>query len=148
MAHRGSVIFNDTLLSLVSPEFITHLDSFLSRGYDVVRQKAIRYQTNQHHTVFTLNHPDFTEPDGTEYILVITRTPAQQEYIYALQACLPVRIKQSRPTRIPMYNLTSTIDEISDDDLYESKRTKTTPSNATQLRHIINYFPQCLLTQL
>ncbi len=44
-----------------------------------------------------------------------------------------------------MYNFSTTIDEIDEEELYRPKQRSITPSYATQLRSHINYFPQCLL---
>jgi hypothetical protein len=44
-----------------------------------------------------------------------------------------------------MYNLTSTIDEIDEEELYKPQQHSTAISHSTQLHSHINYFPQCLL---
>jgi hypothetical protein len=83
----GTTKISDTMLLMCDSEFPNRLKEFLTQGSMLIGERLVVGGSEL--TKYTLNHPDFTEPDGTEYSITVTRTPNQQVWICALQAHLP-----------------------------------------------------------
>jgi hypothetical protein len=95
MSNRGTIRISDNFYITATSPLSTQIESFLAQGHNLVRTQEYRAQS------FTLNHPDFIEPDGTEYMLVVTQDSLQRPYLYKLQAVTPTEFLTVRTYESP-----------------------------------------------
>jgi hypothetical protein len=83
MSNRGIIRVGDVFCVMSTGPLYTQIEAFLTQGHNIVRVQESKGQS------FILNHPDFTESDGTEYMLIVTQDSMQRPYLYKLQAVTP-----------------------------------------------------------
>jgi hypothetical protein len=82
MEHLGILKITDTLLTMCTPQLINQIREFIMQGKHI----HVCKDAEKDLVTYIMYHPDFTEKDGTEYMLVVTRNRDSKEYIHSLQA--------------------------------------------------------------
>jgi hypothetical protein len=100
MEHLGILKLTNTLFTMCTPQLIEQIHEFVMQGKHI----HVCKDAEKDCVTYITYHPDFTEKDGTEYMLIVTRNTQGKEYLHALQAFTPEGLVTVRKYESPYAN--------------------------------------------
>jgi len=82
MGNYGVLKISNTILTISPKELLDQIQDFLNSTEDLIKTERSADGTI---STYVLKHSDFTEPDWTEYKIVLTQDTLNRPYIYALE---------------------------------------------------------------